>query len=53
MNRLAQYREKTQVVLDHYDSSLVAGFDAQKSPLEVFRNVLDGTLDVLNQSPAV
>jgi adenylate kinase len=52
MNRLAQYREKTQVVLDHYDDAIIAEFDAQKSPLEVLRNVLDGTLDVLNQSPS-
>jgi len=52
LNRLAQYREKTQVVLDHYDDAIISEFDAQKTPLEVFRNVLDGTLDVLNQSPA-
>jgi len=52
LNRLAQYREKTQVVLDHYDDAIISEFDAQLSPLEVFRNVLDGTLDVLNQSPA-
>ena len=52
LNRLAQYREKTQVVLDHYDDAIIAEFDAQLTPLEVFRNVLDGTLDVLNQSPA-
>jgi adenylate kinase len=52
LNRLAQYREKTQVVLDHYDDAIIAEFDAQKTPLEVFRNVLDGTLEVLNQSPA-
>ncbi|MDD7987071.1 nucleoside monophosphate kinase [Lentisphaera marina] len=52
LNRLAQYREKTQVVLDHYDDAIISEFDAQKTPLEVFRNVLDGTLEVLNQSPA-
>ena len=52
MNRLAQYREKTQMVLDHYPQEIIKEFNAQQKPVEVLFDVLKGTIDVLKHTPA-
>jgi adenylate kinase len=50
-NRLKEYREKTRLVLDHYDPDIISYFNAEQTPMEVLRDVLVGCTHVLKQMP--